>query len=144
MAEIQAAQSTFLDRLSEKIAETGSVRAVFGAPIERDGITIVPVARARWGLGGGGGSNAGPEGRTGVTGQGSGGGAAGSICPIGYIELSEGSTIYRPIRNPQVMLLAGAVMFMGLLRALVRIFAVSPRGRARRFGRGPRRRRLFA
>jgi hypothetical protein len=38
----------FVERMAERIGAKASVRAVFGEPIERDGITVVPVARVRW------------------------------------------------------------------------------------------------
>jgi uncharacterized spore protein YtfJ len=52
------------DELMARIGEHVSVRRVFGEPIERDGVTVVPVAV----VAGGGGGGQGPEG----TGEGSG------------------------------------------------------------------------
>src|SRR5436190_23956438 len=45
----------FVERMAERVGAKASVRAVFGEPIERNGITIIPVARVRWGFGGGAG-----------------------------------------------------------------------------------------
>src|SRR5215213_5611875 len=45
----------FIERMAERVGGKASVRAVFGDPIERDGITIIPVAKVRWGFGGGAG-----------------------------------------------------------------------------------------
>ena len=38
----------FVERMAERVGGKASVRAVFGDPIERDGITVIPVARVRW------------------------------------------------------------------------------------------------
>ena len=77
------------------------MKAVFGEPIERDGITVIPVARVRWGFGGGAGSapiavGSGPgvEGSMAPTaangmqpGSGQGGGGAVTTDPIGWLEI---------------------------------------------------------
>jgi uncharacterized spore protein YtfJ len=56
------------ERLAEQLGDSVRASAVFGKPVERDGVTVIPVARARFAFGGGGGSDG--------TGQGSGGGGA--------------------------------------------------------------------
>ena len=43
--------------LVEKAKDLITVRQVFGDPIERDGVTVVPAALVRGGGGGGGGTN---------------------------------------------------------------------------------------
>ena len=45
----------FVERIAERVGAKASVRAVFGDPIERGEITVIPVARVRWGFGGGAG-----------------------------------------------------------------------------------------
>ena len=45
----------------ERAKDTMTVRRVFGDPVEKDGVTIVPAARVQGGAGGGGGE--GPEGQ---------------------------------------------------------------------------------
>ena len=47
----------FVERMAERLGGKASVRAVFGKPITRDGLTIIPVARVRWAFGGGAGSS---------------------------------------------------------------------------------------
>ncbi|PZR55467.1 sporulation protein [Xylanimonas oleitrophica] len=64
-----------LQRISQKIADGATVRDVFGAPVERDGTLLVPVARV-WSSGGGGG------------GDGTGGGANGSGGGLGLLQRS--------------------------------------------------------
>src|SRR5690606_34414305 len=48
--------------LAERVGTTARVETVFGEPVERDGVTVIPVARARWGFGGGTGARSGEEG----------------------------------------------------------------------------------
>jgi uncharacterized spore protein YtfJ len=92
---------SFLDRLANELA--GSVCSVFGPAIEREGVTVIPVAKARWGMGGG----SGPQKREGATtpqmGIGAGGGAI--VKPMGFIEVTEGRTRFRPIVDPGLVAL---------------------------------------
>lgn len=113
----------FLDQL---VAKLGAARAetVFGAPIERGGVTVIPVARVRWGAGGGGGSSPGKQGSG--TDQGSGGGGGLSASPAGYIELRDGHAAFVPIRDygalAPLVLASGfaALLFFHGLRRLLR------------------------
>jgi hypothetical protein len=59
----------------ERARDVLTVRRVFGDPIERDGVTVIPAANVRGGGGGGGGE--------GPNGQGSGGGFGVSATPAG-------------------------------------------------------------
>ena len=111
----------FLDNLAERIGGRASVKAVFGEPIERGDLTIVPVARVRWGFGGGSGFS---EGEDKASGSGGGGGVAADA--IGYIEIRSGEAAFRPIvppyPNPAFLLAAGltAAMVIGALARLLR------------------------
>src|SRR5689334_15864074 len=104
MADLQMPQASFLDRLAENIEQTTGAKAVFGEPIERDNVTVIPVASARWGVGGGMGSRLRKEGESPVSGTGGGGG--GVMSPMGFIEVCQGAAKFKPIRNPQLMILA--------------------------------------
>jgi uncharacterized spore protein YtfJ len=100
-AEAGAADDKF-SRLVEALGGTASAQAVFGAPVEKDGVTIVPVARVRYGVGGGGGRGAGRR-RRGAedaeqVGHGQGGGL--QAAPVGYIEIRDGQTSYKRIADP--------------------------------------------
>lgn len=111
----------FLEWLAERIGARASVTAVFGEPIERGDITVIPVARVRWGFGGGegqGGEAAGPTG----SGLGGGGGAAGD--PVGYIEIGPAGAAFRPIVSPYpspLFLIASGITAALVLRALGRL-----------------------
>ncbi len=74
--------------LAERVGGHADARMVYGDPIERDGITIVPVATVRWGFGIGSGYRGAPM-RTG------GGGA--TATPTGYLELSGGRCRFVPL-----------------------------------------------
>lgn len=96
--------------LAERIGAQVQASTVFGPPAERDGVTIVPVAVARFGLSAGSGSD--PSKHQ----EGEGGGAGGTVTPIVYIELKDGHSRYVPVVHParMVALIAGAVV-TGLL-----------------------------
>lgn len=102
-----------LATLAERIGARFEARTVFGAPVERDGVTVIPVAAIRFAMGGGGGSDA-------TKGQGGeGGGGGGSASAVGYIEIKEGRTRFVPVVHPAHMLmLIGAMTLAGL--AIVR------------------------
>jgi len=87
-----------LERLAEKLGAKASVSAVFGEPVVRGGITIIPVARVGFGFGAGVGRGR----KEAEAGQGGGGGGGGSAVPVGYIEISNGSAVFKPIRDPLV------------------------------------------
>ena len=53
-AEADAADEKF-SKLLKSLGATATAKAVFGEPVEKDGLTVVPVARVRFGLGGGSG-----------------------------------------------------------------------------------------
>ncbi|BCK55876.1 spore germination protein GerW family protein [Nocardia wallacei] len=86
---------TLLHRLAERIGESASAAAVFGAPVVAEGVTVIPVARARLGFGAGmaGDSDVGPGG---------GGGGGVDVRPVGFVEIRGGTAVYRPIRDPWV------------------------------------------
>src|SRR5262245_49153197 len=87
-----------LSTLAERIGARLEAATVFGAPVEREGVTVIPVAVARFGFGGGSGTDP-SKGQ-----EGEGGGGAGSVKPAGYIELKDGRSRYVPIIEPFRML----------------------------------------
>lgn len=111
----------FLDAMAERIGARASVTAVFGEPIERGDVTVIPVARVRWGFGGGqgeGGEAGGP------TGSGLGGGGGASADPVGYVEIGPAGATFRPIVPPYpspFFLLASGITAAIVLRSLARL-----------------------
>jgi uncharacterized spore protein YtfJ len=86
-----------LERIGQTVGQRAQASTVFGEAVEREGVTVIPVAKARFGFGGGGG-----RGTRGEEGQGAGGGGGGGVAvsPIGYIELRDRSSEFRRIRTP--------------------------------------------
>ncbi len=80
--------------LAERLGATATASAVFGAPVEQDGVKIIPVARARWGIGGGNSKNRKKD----EKGSGIGGGV--QTTPVGYIEFTSSGVEYRRINDP--------------------------------------------
>jgi len=102
-----------LERLAARVGGRAAVTAVFGEPVTAGGVTVIPVATAVFGLGGGAGEDAG-----GAKGAGSGGGGGAIARPRGYIEIAGGTSVFKPIRDPRaeallslaVVLAAGATV----------------------------------
>lgn len=106
---------TMLERLAEKLGVTARASTIYGDPVERDGMTVIPVAKARWGLGGG----SGPQGLRGRSlGMGGGGGVV--VEPVGYIEMKNGESRFRTIGEASgkamgIALAAGVVLVLAAL-----------------------------
>lgn len=107
-----------LERLAERIGAHAGASAAFGQPVERDGVTVIPVAQSILGTGaGGGGSLDGPD-----SGMGAGGGAV--TRPLGYIEVSERGAVFVPNRKPwadPLLVLAYATIVLIATRAIVKV-----------------------
>ena len=135
-AEAGVADDRF-SKLVDSLGGTASAKAVFGAAVEKDGVTIVPVARVRFGVGGGGGHGPGRKKKRDASdreqvGYGHGGGV--QAVPVGYIELRDGKTSYKRIADPARPLamlllfpLVGVISF-GMMVAISLQAAKSMRG----------------
>jgi hypothetical protein len=55
-SDAQRAATSLLDRIANRLGNYARSDAVFGDPVTQDGITVIPVARVRWGFGGGAGA----------------------------------------------------------------------------------------
>jgi len=132
-----AAADDRLGKLAQALGGTASAQAVFGAPVERDGVTVVPVARVRYGVGGGGGRGQGRRRRSAgdaeQVGYGQGGGL--QAAPVGYIEIRGGQASYRRIADPVrplafVLLfpLVGVLAFVIVTLVNARVARSSPDG----------------
>ena len=80
--QVQGRAGAILDRLAERLRGAANAAAVYGTPVVRDGVTVIPVAKVRWGFGGGNGNgnggNATGGGNTGGSGPGTGNGGSNS------------------------------------------------------------------
>jgi uncharacterized spore protein YtfJ len=97
-ASVAGPAAEVLERLAEKLGTKASVSAVFGEPVARAGVTIIPVARVGFGLGAG----VGRARKQAEAAQGGGGGGGASAAPVGYIEIKDGNAVFKPIRDPLV------------------------------------------
>jgi uncharacterized spore protein YtfJ len=98
---------SFIGSMAEKLGAAAKAATVFGEPVERDGITVIPVAKARWGFGGGAGRRSDEDG--------AGGGGGAQVTPVGFIQLKNGAAEFRPIRTTSLtwMIVAGlATLFL--------------------------------
>jgi uncharacterized spore protein YtfJ len=78
---------------------------VFGDPVERDGITVIPAAAVRGGGGGGGGQDA----------EGSGGGGSGfglDARPVGAFVVKDGDVRWEPALDLNRVILVGQIGFI--------------------------------
>jgi len=110
-AEVSASveDSDLVQRLAERIGARAQAAAVFGEPVEREGVTVIPVAKTAWGFGGGSGGDA--------ANQGSGGGGGSLISPVGFIEVRADRAEFKPLRDPRVtaVVAGAAVGLVGLV-----------------------------
>jgi len=119
----KAGADGFIADLAERVGAKAKVDVVFGPPVERGAISVIPVAKVRWGFGGGGGSGTNESKHE--SGSGSGGGGGAQATPIGFIEISDGIAEFRPIKDPASLwplVLAGAVATVMVLGALRKFF----------------------
>lgn len=94
-----------LDALLQGHRDAINVRRVYGDPVERDGVTVVPAALVIGGTGGGGDSD------------GDGGGGLGLIArPVGAWEIRDGNVRWRPVVDLSRVLLVLAVLGLFALR----------------------------
>lgn len=101
MAETPKGALAFIERARDVL----TVRRVFGDPIERDGVTVIPAAKVRGG--GGGGSGSGPNG------EGGGGGFGVSASPAGAYVIKDGTVRWEPALD------LSRTIFMGQIVAIV-------------------------
>jgi len=105
-----------VQEILEKAQDTVTVKRVYGSPIEKDGLTIIPAASV-WGGGGGGGGPA--E---------SGGGAGFGVRarPVGAFVIKDGEVTWKPALDETRIALRGMLVpIVGMLvaRSIVKTLA---------------------
>jgi uncharacterized spore protein YtfJ len=111
---------SFIGTMAEKLGAVARAATVFGEPVERDGITVIPVAKARWGFGGGAGQRK-EEGGRGKQEDGVGGGGGVQVSPVGFIEIKNNEANFRPIRTVSpAWIIMGSIFSLLLLRATLK------------------------
>jgi uncharacterized spore protein YtfJ len=96
----------------EQARDAVTVRRVYGDPIERDGVTVIPAAVVQGG--GGGGSGTAPEG----TGSGSGGGWGLRARPVGAYVLRDGELRWESALDLNRVILGGQIVAVVALLTL--------------------------
>lgn len=114
---VQGQTGAILDRLAERLRGAANAAAVYGAPVARDGVTVIPVAKVRWAFGGGGGTGRSPGGNG--TGSGEGGGGGVLATPMGYIEMRDGGTEFKQINDPITMLIVPPIIIAAGITAML-------------------------
>ena len=110
--EAQAEPGPFLTRLANIIGAHVRATTVFAPPVRENGVTIIPVAKATWGVGGGAGRRA-QRGE-----RGTGGGGRMVMKPVGFIAISRGRAHFRRLLDPAVIAAAAAAGAAAALVAL--------------------------
>ena len=103
-----------------RAADAAQVRRVFGEPVERNGVTIIPTASIRGGAGGGGGRGGSSEQEDG---EGVGGGYGFIAHPAGVFVVKGDQVDWRPALDLGKVILGGqlvAVTFLLVLRSILR------------------------
>lgn len=88
---LKKSKKNFVEGLAQKLGITANAKYIYADPIERYGVTVIPVAKAAYAFGGGGGEN--------EEEKGSGGGGGVALTPVGYIEIKDGKTRFCPNRD---------------------------------------------
>jgi uncharacterized spore protein YtfJ len=113
--------SEILERIRSG-TEAATVARVFGAPIERDGVTVIPVASVKGGGGAGGGSGASAVGDN-PQGEGVGGGFGFDARPAGVYLIRDGEAHWRPAVDVNKIVVGGQLALVAgflVIRSIVR------------------------
>jgi uncharacterized spore protein YtfJ len=103
--EAESASAGFaqvVEQLAKTIGAHSHADTIFGAPVTRDGVTVIPVARVIGGFGAGAGSGTSlkqGEDHKGV-GPGVGGGGGFMVSPVGMIEIRPEGARFRRLEQP--------------------------------------------
>jgi uncharacterized spore protein YtfJ len=92
-----------VEQLAKTIGAHSHADTIFGAPITRDGVTVIPVARVIGGFGagsGGTGQKETDERPGGGLGMGIGGGGGFMVSPVGMIEIRPEGARFRRLEQP--------------------------------------------
>lgn len=116
--------SDVIEMLANKVGMQAGAHAIFGDPVEHDGVTVIPVGKVRWGFGGGSGRDSVDDGIDGKIDEGSGGGGGVMASPLGFIEIRDGRAEFRKVNDPMSVvpvILASAAAAWVVLRGAKKI-----------------------
>jgi uncharacterized spore protein YtfJ len=114
---VRGQSGAIVEKLAERLRGAANAAAVYGTPVVRDGVTVIPVAKVRWGFGGGGGTGTTPGDKGSGSGEGGGGGVLAT--PMGYIEMRDGSTEFRQINDPMTLLIVPPIIIASGITAML-------------------------
>lgn len=107
-------EKTFIERIAHEVGMTANANYIYATPVERDGVTVIPVAKSVYWFGGGGGRRSGEEG--------SGGGGGVVLKPIGYIEITARGSRFCRTRDPLAIAIAAAPAILFGVWRIARLF----------------------
>src|SRR5437762_817163 len=96
-----------IDEMIRGTQDTMTVKRIYGEPIERDGLTIIPAARVTGGGGGGGDAENNAGGGFGVSGR-----------PVGAYVIKDGEVSWEPALDLNRIILGGQIVAIFFLLAL--------------------------
>lgn len=103
-------------KIYEKFSKHKDVSLVFGKPVELDDKKVLPVAKFRYIVGGGGGYSR--ESEKNPTTQGEGGGGHFSVKPVGVYEITAENVKFKPIKDFNLMMILFLLVLIGLFWVL--------------------------
>ncbi|HZP31346.1 MAG TPA: spore germination protein GerW family protein [Acidimicrobiia bacterium] len=119
-----------VDTLLAKAQDSITVRRVYGEPIERDGVLIIPAAKVGGGGGAGVGDGTGPGGQGSGTGTGFGVGAR----PVGAFVVRNGEVTWQPAIDVTRIVLGGQIVAIVGFLTIRKLFGRRRRGRRHAHG----------
>ena len=105
-----------LRELTKGVREAWSARQVFGEPVERDGVTVIPAATLIGGGGGGAGEQPSKDGEAGAQ-SGGGAGFGGLMWPTGAFEIRGDRVTWRPAIDLTRVLVMALALAIAVARA---------------------------
>ena len=118
MTENTRSNTAVLDTIRDVIDHAGA-GTVFGEPISRDGVTVLPAAKISGGGGGGGGSGPSTEGKDA---EGTGGGVGVSAKALGVFVIKDGKVRWQPAVDVNKVILGAQIATVFILFALRALF----------------------
>jgi uncharacterized spore protein YtfJ len=88
------------ESLLQGVRDAITARTVYGEPVERDGVTVIPAATVRGGGGGGGDSEGNGGGGFGLHGR-----------PVGAYVIKDGEVTWKPAVDPARVLMVALAAF---------------------------------
>ena len=122
----KSAENTGVLEILQGVIDGVRAGTVFGQPIEKDGVTVLPVARISGGGGGGKGQDAG-----GREAEGAGGGLGLSARPVGVYVIRDGKVSWSPAVDVTRVILGGQLVGVVALLTLRALFKILGRRMAR-------------